>query len=824
MSEKKINSENSLEKAKLPKPLKAVKPPVKNTTQVKLKSLKKKTSTFWTKIKIKIDFYYETLKKNLFNREIYVKGKEPPKSYAHRKNFYGLYVLFLFYSFVLILGIHDPANLIFKIFMFGNAFAFANAILLFFLTLSLLLNIDKIRLYIFEEKTLLKQPLIFGSLIALYYLLFLFISTNFNMINYMLVLSMIWLILLSIRFYTLSRKTSTIIEAKFIAKYSSLRYVLASIIPFLILGVLVIISLVYRSLLVFIALEFFAEKDPQGAIKVYNLGMRIVMPLIYFSLVLTLIFILFEFIFTRRRAETKKAGCYDNFTFSLIVLFIFFFQIFQISIFFILRPEFISALKNTVGETSAALAYLFLLQFAISMFFLYRIIKKVGGAFEWRILFFKRDGLILFFLACVFAQTFIGFTLSSRIENQKITAVGTILMADKYIISVLMIIFLGITLLIYYAKPHETSMFMRMQKETVKEEEKSMDIIYRIIKSEYIRRGEPYPLEILDRELIKATKLSKGVIYSLIRRLETQIIDLAITRKTDKFGRTIQIIDFISVTEQFEKKSTAFKKARHFISTKLIETTSAEKRETLILSNKDLKTDKASDQFISSLTSEYSKKQKTEKLFKQKQKQQIISFKEGELPDYLKYIILEILKKEYIFRIENPEKYPDFHYPISQIVGQIQRDTKIQIGDIYPILEKLSRTDLELILLNNPEEPEDKKIKFFPISDDNINYALSNFRPEEYSEVKIKVTKIFQQFLKVKRSNTVIANIKRKIPNKTEDQKFWRELLSTLFDYFPEYEKELEYIPNRVKLRKQIEKIAKVYEEKQKILSDIQYK
>lgn len=101
---------------------------------------------------------------------------------------------------------------------------------------------------------------------------------------------------------------------------------------------------------------------------------------------------------------------------------------------------------------------------------------------------------------------------------------------------------------------------------------------------------------------------------------------------------------------------------------------------------------------------------------------------------------------------------------------------------------------------------------------------MSNFRPEEYSKVKIKVTKIFQQFLKVKRSNTVLANIKRKIPNKAEDQKFWRELLSTLFDYFPEYEKELKYISNRVKLRKQIEEIAKVYEEKQKILSDIQYK
>ena len=96
---------------------------------------------------------------------------------------------------------------------------------------------------------------------------------------------------------------------------------------------------------------------------------------------------------------------------------------------------------------------------------------------NWRILFFKKDGLILLTLACVFAQTFTRFTMASQISNQEINAgVASVLMADKYIISILMIFFLGTTLLIYYIKPHETSMFMRLQKETVSEEEDSIAI------------------------------------------------------------------------------------------------------------------------------------------------------------------------------------------------------------------------------------------------------------------------------------------------------------------------------------------------------------
>ena len=90
------------------------------------------------------------------------------------------------------------------------------------------------------------------------------------------------------------------------------------------------------------------------------------MPIIYFSLITTTVFIILEYISTRRRAETKRAGTYDNFTFALIVFFIFFFQIMQITVFFVIQPETVSALKATVGESSTTVMFVFILEFVIS--------------------------------------------------------------------------------------------------------------------------------------------------------------------------------------------------------------------------------------------------------------------------------------------------------------------------------------------------------------------------------------------------------------------------------------------------------------------------
>ena len=426
----------------------------------------------------------------------------------------------------------------------------------------------------------------------------------------------------------------------------------------------------------------------------------------------------------------------------------------------------------------------------------------------------KKDGLILLCLACVFAQTLTRFSLASQINNQTVTNVGIVLMADKYIISVLMIFFLGSTILIYYLKPHETSMFMRLQKETVSEEEESIERIYKIIRSEYIRRGEAYPIEIIERELIKATQLSKGNVYALLEQLVRKDIDIVITEEKQDLGKPIKKIDFVSVTERFEKKGIAKKKARRYLSERLLETALEKDRKTSRLTtNADV--GKTTNNFISSLTSDFSKKQKDKEIHEEKLKKTEISFTSEQLTENLINQIILVIKKEYTYRLENPGKIPEFYIPISEISNAIELATRITPGELYPILEDLNKNDVEISLVENPDEPEDRRIRILPFADDNMNYSLVNFRPKEYSKFRILVTKSFLKNLKAKKEKRVLFQLKKQIPNKTETQKSWIELLSILHNYYPLFSEQIEKIPDMTKLRKNLEAMAKFFETKQ---------
>jgi len=707
---------------------------------------------------IKIKDTLKQIIRKIFIHELYVEEKEPQKSYCFERKFFGLYVIFVLYSLLLLFGINFPGSYLY-ILTFGNPFVFCNALVIFFLALSLLYSIDKIRVFIFEEYTAIKQ-------VILYIVMMISIF-----ISYLLGLSTVWLVLLSIRFFMYSRKFATKIEARLITKYSPYRGFLAFIAPYFILGVL--------------------------------------MPLIYFSLILTLLFIIFEYVFTRRRAETRRAGLFDNYTFSLIVLFIFFFQVFQLTMFLVLNPATITALKATVGDTSSTIWVILIIEFVFSMYFLYRIVKKLGRSLEWRFLIFKRDGLILLILGCVFAQTLTRFALQTQIPNQEITLLGQFFMADKYIVSLVMIIFLGSTLLFYYLKPHETSMFIRLQKETVGQEEKSMNIVYQLIRSEYIRRAKAYPLEILDRELIRATRLPKHKVYSIVENLAEIDIDILLTEKKDDYGTMVKMVDFTSVIESYDKKGIAQKKAKKYLSERLY-TTMTKKKSTHLNLGTINNNDKASDQFLTSLSTDYSKKQKDEKLFGQKQKETMISFTKKEIPTSLKKLIIDLLKKEYTYRIENEEKYPDFHFNISEIASQVQMETRISPGELYPILESINESDLEFILIKNPEEPEDKKVSFFPIADDDLSYTLANFRPEEYKKVRIKVIKNYMKLLKRKKARAIFSKLRKEIGNKTEEQQVWNMVYKILNNYYPLHVA----VAERVRLGEDWPKIIKIFPKK----------
>jgi hypothetical protein len=209
MSTKKTKGTANLKKTKGKAQQKTTK---KKTTKKKKPPIKKRMKSGLGKVKNRILY-----------QEVWVKGKEPPKFYSFEKKFRGLYAIFLFYSFVLIWGLSIPQNessiIILNMLTFGNPFTFGVTILLFFVSLSFLLSIDKLRVFLFEGKHILKQALFYIGLIAgIYIFLLFFVGTNINFTTILLLLSMVWLFLLSSRFYMNARKFSTKIESNFIKK------------------------------------------------------------------------------------------------------------------------------------------------------------------------------------------------------------------------------------------------------------------------------------------------------------------------------------------------------------------------------------------------------------------------------------------------------------------------------------------------------------------------------------------------------------------------------------------------------------------------------
>jgi hypothetical protein len=223
--------------------------------------------------------------------------------------------------------------------------------------------------------------------------------------------------------------------------------------------------------------------------------------------------------------------------------------------------------------------------------------------------------------------------------------------------------------------------------------------------------------------------------------------------------------------------------------------------------------DKPANGFISSLTTNYTKKQKDKAKRQQKLKDTQISFTEAGLSGDIVNQIKQFVRKESMYRIENPEKVAEMAFPISEISGKIEKRFKINPGELYPLLEEMGNEDIEITLIDNPDEPEDKKIIFFPIADEDMCYALANFRPEEYSNFKISIIKNFIKALKAKKEKRILFQLKKEINDQTEVQKSWIELLNNLYKYYPLYFEQITKIPNTQQLLKLIEKWKDVFPE-----------
>ena len=171
--------------------------------------------------------------------------------------------------------------------------------------------------------------------------------------------------------------------------------------------------------------------------------------------------------------------------------------------------------------------------------------------------------------------------------------------------------------------------------------------------------------------------------------------------------------------------------------------------------------------------------------------------------------------KELLSLEANPhtEKIPDFYIPISEISSQIERRTNINPGELYPILEDLSNIDIEISLIENPEEPEDKKIRLLPYTDDDMIYSLASFRPEEYFKFRIYVTKNFLKALNAKKEKRILYQLKKEIPEQTENQLSWVALLNSLYKFYPLYFEQIHQVPSTKKFLRLLEKWNSVFQE-----------
>ncbi|MEJ2250975.1 MAG: hypothetical protein P8Y70_18820 [Candidatus Lokiarchaeota archaeon] len=177
------------------------------------------------------------------------------------------------------------------------------------------------------------------------------------------------------------------------------------------------------------------------------------------------------------------------------------------------------------------------------------------------------------------------------------------------------------------------------------------------------------------------------------------------------------------------------------------------------------------------------------------------------MPENLKNQIIDIIKEEYKYRVENVDEYPEITFPISQISAKIQLNTKISVGELYPILENIN--DPDIYLAENTDEPEDKKIDVIPFADDELNYLLLNFRPNEYKRVQLLAMKNFQDKLKKRNYRLIISNLGKNMSKENEVQKFWSNLLSYMYDNYKDFRKYFERPKDYSKIKEIIKLVAK---------------
>ena len=327
---------------------------------------------------------------------------------------------------------------------------------------------------------------------------------------------------------------------------------------------------------------------------------------------------------------------------------------------------------------------------------------------------------------------------------------------------------------------------MRMNKEAVDEKDKKMDTVLKFLKREFIRRGQPYDLDtVLVNQIQSIIQIPKGVLWSIISRINEKYVDVQIMETIDEnTSKKKKIIDFIPITERYQKNKKAEKKADKYMRNSLINTMSNDKRKTIKLykgKKSTLSSSNQSDNFMQALGVQYGRKQKSTAQIKEKWATEQLVI-DTQIDSSTKELVLTMIREEYIKRISQKWDYKDFRFKISEISADIERATKISAGRLWPLLNEIAVEDWNFNLNANFEGIDknkyDRLIEFLPIDDYDIYYALQKYRPNDLKEIHLLMQTWFDRNIHYKRRS---LNRLSPLKYKDDDAEFQRSYRSKWF-------------------------------------------
>ena len=508
----------------------------------------------WSDFKLNVRYYG-----NLFI------GRNPDKKKGVKplvptKKFAGIIAIFLLMNFFLIQSIQssDPDSFLYKLSLFmtfNKPFSVVVAASFMFFQYGILITNEKAKQWIYGDKSYLKQLLIIPSMFAInFFIVDALISVGVDFSYLLGILTAVWLVILSVRLYGASRGVATTIESKWVNVYSPIRYAGEILTHWFIVILLTALSWGYRYFLVLLTLDFLGPRVPFEAFEVYKDLMRIILPFVYISLIFIFTMILFETILTSKQRDqsTRRAGVFDNLTFALITFVMFIFLLYQITLFLVLSPRSVAAVRSLAGNNTGTGAFVFL-EFGISMIFLFRIVQNMNKQYHYGVIFFNQEGSLMLFLALVFCQT------GSRIglyynENLQDTIINLVISYKNLVIPMIIIIVLGLTIVLYYFKPRDTSIFLRTAKDAVSELDNFSETVLKFCRREYIRRGKAFYFSEIEGSLSDVLGLPDEEFINILYNLKKQYVDLQV-HEVNYEGKRDYEIDFYSITENFGYES-----------------------------------------------------------------------------------------------------------------------------------------------------------------------------------------------------------------------------------------------------------------------------